>query len=47
MTRPLRRLHLRIWIALAILLPVVLLAGIAGRQDTTPINDAIAWEQLK
>ena len=47
MTRPLRRLHLRIWILLAILLPLVLLAGVAGRQNTTPVNNDIAWEHLK
>ena len=45
MTQPLRRWHLRIWIALAVLLPLVLLAGIAGRQNSTPENPGIRWEQ--
>lgn len=45
MTQPLRRWHLRIWIALAVLLPLVLFAGIAGRQDSTPANSGVRWEQ--
>lgn len=47
MTRPLRRWHLRIWLLLAVLLPIVLIAGLAGRQDTTPRNATIIWEKLR
>jgi hypothetical protein len=47
MTQPLRKWHLRIWIALAVLLPLALTVGIAGRQDTTPPNPGIRWEQSR
>lgn len=38
MTRPLRRAHLRIWLALAILLPTLLALALAARRDPTPRN---------
>lgn len=46
MTQPLRRAHLRIWIVLSIVLPLLLAAGIAGRQDTTPPNPQFTPERL-
>jgi hypothetical protein len=47
MTCPLRRWHLRIWLLLAVLLPLVLIAGLAGRKDTTPRNPNFDWEKLR
>lgn len=40
MTRPLRRAHARIWLALAVLLPVLLALALAARRETTPPNPA-------
>ena len=47
MIQPLRRNHLRIWICLAVLLPILFIAGLASRQETTPVNAAVHWEQYK
>ena len=44
MTRPLRRAHARIWLILAILLPVLFVAGLLVRQPTTPSNPDFHWE---
>lgn len=38
MTRPLRRAHVRIWVALAVLLPVLLVLALSVRRKTTPVN---------
>jgi hypothetical protein len=46
MTRPLRRRHLQIWIVLAFALPVLFVAAVAARRETTPINGHFEWEQL-
>jgi hypothetical protein len=46
MIAPLRRTHLRIWVALAILLPVLFVAAILSRQNTTPHNLEFHWERL-
>ena len=47
MIRPLRRVHLRIWIVLAVLLPVLLAASLIVRQTTTPVNPDLRWERFK
>ena len=47
MTRPLRRRHLEIWIVLALALPLLFIAALAARRDTTPINSHFAWEQFR
>ena len=47
MTRPLRRAHLRIWIALALVLPAVLIAAIAARRTTTPPNRDVIWGRIR
>lgn len=47
MTRPLRRAHLLIWIALALLLPAMLIATIAVRRMTTPPNSELVWERIR
>ena len=47
MIQLLRRSHFWIWIALAILLPILFAAGLAARRDTTPKNSAVHWEQYK
>ena len=40
MTRPLRRAHLRVWVALAVLLPVLYVAALAVRRAPPPVNTA-------
>jgi hypothetical protein len=47
MTRPLRSAHLWIWIALAVVLPAVLIAAIAARRTTTPANSDLVWERIQ
>jgi hypothetical protein len=47
MTRPLRRAHLRIWITLAVLLPVLLVTAVAARRTTTPRNSDMVWERIR
>jgi hypothetical protein len=47
MIQALRRSHLWIWIALAVLLPVLFAAGLTARRDTTPSNPVVLWEQYK
>ena len=47
MIQPLRRSHLWIWIALAVLLPVLFAAGLVSRQGTTSNNPGVHWEQYK
>jgi len=47
MTRPLRRAHFHIWMALAVLLYVVFTAGLLARRTATPRNPAIQWEQYR
>lgn len=47
MTQPLRRAHLWIWVALAIVLPVFLAAGLLARRPTTPVNPGLAGERLR
>ena len=44
MTRPLRRAHLRIWIALAVLLYTIFAAGLLVRRSATPPNPQLHWE---
>ena len=38
MTAPLRRWHLRAWIGLALLLPIILLAALAARRPEPGVN---------
>src|ERR1043166_709359 len=47
MTRPLRRAHFRVWIALAVLLPALFALGLAARRNTTPANPGLSWERYK
>lgn len=47
MIRPLRRTHLHIWIALALLLPLLFICALMVRRTTTPVNPGVRWEQLK
>lgn len=47
MTGPLRRLHLRIWLVLAVALPLLVWLSLASRRQATPINPGIAWERLR
>ena len=47
MTRPLRRIHGQVWLALAILLPWLLAAAVLARRDTTPVNPHFIQEQLR
>jgi hypothetical protein len=45
MITPLRRTHFWIWIALAAILPVLMVAGLASRRVTTPINPQFQLER--
>jgi hypothetical protein len=47
MIRPLRKAHLRIWIVLAVVLPVLLVGSLIVRQETTPTNPELRWERFK
>lgn len=47
MTRPLRRAHFRIWVALAILMWALFTAGLLARRSATPRNPAFHWEQYQ
>jgi len=40
---PLRRLHRRVVIALAVVLPAAFVAGLAARRPTQPLNPGIHW----
>jgi len=45
MIRPLRRAHLRIWLAMVVVLYAVFVAGILVRRSSTPPNPNLHWEQ--
>jgi hypothetical protein len=47
MIRPLRQAHLRIWIVLAMVLPVLFVGSLIVRQHTTPRNPELQWERSK
>lgn len=47
MTRPLRRLHLRLWIVLAVALPALVWVGLASRRPTAPRNPDLLWERFR
>jgi hypothetical protein len=47
MTQPMRQSHLWIWICLAVLLPVLFIAGLSVRRPTTPQNPDLSWEKYK
>jgi hypothetical protein len=47
MIQPLRRIHLQIWIVLAILLYAVVIGGLAVRRSTTPPNPNLHWERYR
>lgn len=47
MTAPLRRAHGFTWIALTILLPLLIVAALQSRKDTTPVNANVHWERLR
>jgi len=46
MTQPLRKLHRRVMIALAVLLPAAFVAGLAARKPPAPANGGIHWKAL-
>jgi hypothetical protein len=46
MTKPLRRIHAAIWLALPILLFTIFVASLVARRTTTPMNPALHWESL-
>jgi hypothetical protein len=46
MTQPLRKLHLRVMIALAVLLPAAFVAGLAARRPPAPPNPGVSWSAL-
>ena len=47
MTRPLRRAHRWTWVALAVLLPALFLAGLLVRQEPQPRNVGLQWSSYK
>ena len=47
MTRPLRKAHAAIWMALPILLAIVFVASLLARRSTTPVNPQLRWEQFR
>jgi hypothetical protein len=47
MIAPLRRAHFRIWLALAIAIYAVFIAGLLARRTTTPPNTGLDWEQYR
>ena len=47
MIRPLRTMHRRIMIVLAVLLPTAFVAGLAARQPSAPANPQIHWSALE
>jgi hypothetical protein len=47
MTRPLRRLHFRIWLALLVFLVAVFSASLIARKTTTPVNSSFHWQELR
>ena len=47
MTRPLRRAHRWTWLALAVLLPALFLAGLLVRQEPQPPNAGLQWSSYK
>jgi hypothetical protein len=47
MIAPLRRAHHRIWLALAIVLYAVFIAGLLSRRTTTPPNAGVQWERYR
>ena len=47
MIQPLRRVHFRVWVVLALLVYAVFLAALLARRTTTPLNPTVHWEQLR
>lgn len=47
MTAPLRRAHLWIWIALAVLLPVLLIGALLARSTASLANPQFHWETYR
>jgi len=47
MIAPLRRAHFRIWLAPAITIYAVFIAGLLARRTTTPPNHGLHWEQYR
>ncbi len=46
MTAGLRKAHRRVWLTLAVALPLLLFAALALREDSTPPNPGLRWERL-
>ena len=47
MIAPLRQTHFWIWIVLAAVLPVLMIAGLTSRHVTTPINPEFQLERTR
>jgi hypothetical protein len=45
--QPLRRAHFRIWIALAVVMYAVFIAGLLARRSATPPNQSLRWERYR
>jgi hypothetical protein len=46
MTRPLRRAHRFVWLALSLFLPLLLALAVMARQESAPLNPAVRWDKL-
>lgn len=47
MIRPLRKAHRWIWMILSLLLPAIVVAGLAARRPTTPANPGFDWVRYR
>ena len=47
MTQPLRTMHRRIMIVLAVVLPAAFVVGLAARKAPVPANPGINWSALE
>lgn len=47
MMRPLRRAHLIVWCAIAVLVPLLVAASLAVRTSTTPLNSNLGGEHVR
>ena len=47
MIQPLRRTHFWAWVALAVLLPALLVLGLSARRSATPANPELNWKSYR
>ena len=47
MIQPLRGVHFRIWVVLAVVLYAVFIAGLLARRTSMPSNPTLHWERIR